>query len=302
MAEAAATLTHGRAGPEGPSRVVILGARGFIAGALARRLASEGQEVLAVSSGALDLADPESGRRLAELLRDGDAVVATAALTPERGRDTATLIRNLRMAESIAAAIAARSLGHVIYFSSDSVYGGAASVISEATPAAPADLYGLMHRAREIALKEASDRAKVPFCILRPCAVYGPGDTHNSYGPNRFIREALKGGRIQVFGLGEETRDHVFIDDVADLTTRVIRQASAGVLNLASGETVSFGDLARRIAKLSGGNPAIESLERRGPVTHRAFDTAALRAAFPSFKPTPLDTGLRTTVAVCRSS
>jgi UDP-glucose 4-epimerase len=290
-------LTHGNDTPAAPSRVVILGARGFVAPALSAGLAADGIRVLVVGSGAVDLCDPSSAARIASLIEPGDAVVMAAALTPEKGRDAATMIRNMRMAEHVAAALQGRAAAQLVYFSSDSVYESQPSPIRESTPAAPVDLYGLMHRAREVALGEAAAKAGLPFCVLRPCAIYGPGDTHNSYGPNRFIRTSLKEGRIQVFGLGEETRDHVYIADVVALTKAAIARRSAGMLNVVSGETISFGDLARKIVALTGGKSAVESLPRKGAVTHRVFDASGMRASFPGHVPTRLDAGLASTVA-----
>ena len=46
-----------------------------------------------------------------------------------------------------------------------------------------------MHLQREIMLKKYF---KSHFCIIRPTLVYGPGDTHKGYGPNKFINLALK--------------------------------------------------------------------------------------------------------------
>jgi UDP-glucose 4-epimerase len=289
-------LVHGLKSPTRPARVVILGARGFVAPSLAASLANDRVDVLAIGSSAMDLCDPDSGPRLAAILRGGDVVVMTAALTPEKGRDIATMMRNLRMAEHVAAAIGGIPLAQLVYFSSDAVYGGQLSHATESTPASPADLYGLMHRAREVALMDAAGKAGVPACVLRPCAIYGPGDTHNSYGPNRFVRGALKAGTIQVFGLGEETRDHVYIADVVELTRGVIARRSAGVLNIVSGEAVSFGDMAGKVSRLTGGKAKIESLPRTGAVTHRTFDPASMRVSFPEHVPTRLEHGLAETV------
>ena len=38
------------------------------------------------------------------------------------------------------------------------------------------------------------------FTILRPTLVYGPGDTHNGYGPNMFLRAVNSGENIDLFG------------------------------------------------------------------------------------------------------
>ena len=156
-----------------------------------------------------------------------------SALTPDKGRDSGTLMRNLAMCRAVCEATRAVEIAQLVYASSDAVYSFATTLISEATPPVPIDLYGVMHRARELML---ASEAKAPVAVLRLTAIYGAGDTHNSYGPNRFLRQALKDGRIALFGNGEETRDHLHVDDAVDLILKVISHGSTGALNLASGK------------------------------------------------------------------
>lgn len=285
-------LTHLQPSSAVPDRVVILGAGGFVARALAARLAAGGIPVLAVSSRQVDLSTPGAAAALGALLRTSDAVVMTSALTPDKGRDAATLMKNLRMAESVAAALALRPCVQLVYLSSDAVYDWRHPLISEATAPSPTDLYSTMHLAREQMLRAATSETKVPFCILRPCAIYGPGDTHNGYGPNRFARTALAEGRIRLFGAGEETRDHVFIEDVVTMIDLVLRHQSTGVLNLVSGRSPSFAEVANLVARNGARPVTLEYLPRSGIITHRHFDPTALFRAFPRFSPTPLETGL----------
>src|SRR5262249_40476992 len=145
--------------------------------------------------------------------------------------------RNLAMVRAVCEATRNVALAQLVYASSDAVYSFDTALISEETPAVPLDLYGVMHRARELVL---AAEAKAPLAILRFTAVYGTGDTHNSYGPNRFLRQALKDGRIALFGNGEETRDHLYIDDAVDLVLKAITHGSTGLINLASGSSVPF--------------------------------------------------------------
>jgi len=200
-------------------------------------------------------------------------------------------MKNLRMAENVAAALAAKPLAHLVYLSSDAVYDWRHPLISEATTPSPTDLYSTMHLAREQVLATAT--TKIPYAVLRPCAVYGPGDTHNSYGPNRFARTARTEGKIKLFGAGEETRDHVFIDDVASIIALALSHRSTGVLNIVSGRSATFGEVAAQVAALNPRPVAIEALPRGGAVTHRHFDATALARAFPSHRPTNLADGLR---------
>lgn len=290
-------LTHLQSSPAAPARVVLLGASGFIARALAEKLTAAKVSVLTISSQQVDLAAPDAGAKLAGLLQPGDAVVMTSALTPDKGRDTATLMKNLRMAESVAAALAAKPATHFVYLSSDAVYDWRHPLISEATAPSPTDLYSTMHLAREQVLAAATTATKVPYCILRPCAVYGLGDTHNGYGPNRFARTAVAEGKIKLFGGGEETRDHVFIDDVVAVIELALRHRSTGLLNVVSGRSATFAEVAAAIAALCPRPVAIEPQPRGGPVTHRHFDASALLGSFPGHRPTALATGLPRLVA-----
>lgn len=285
-------LTHLNSSPISPARVVILGAKGFVARALTAKLAEDGIAVLAISSRELDLTLPTAGPTLAASLKPSDALVMTAALTPEKGRDISTLMRNLRMAESVAAALAIHPCAHFVYLSSDAVYDWRQPTISELVAPSPTDLYSTMHLTREQMFVAATAAAKVPLCILRPCAVYGAGDTHNSYGPNRFARTASSEGNIRLFGGGEETRDHVYIDDVAAVITLSIRHRSTGTINVASGRSYAFAEVANAITQLAPRPVTTESLPRTGAVTHRHFDIAQLQQAFPRHTMTDLSTGL----------
>jgi UDP-glucose 4-epimerase len=286
-------LTHRNLKPVVPTRIVVLGRDGFVPRALVQSLTKTGWPVLALGKDTIDLTHESAASKLSGLLRDTDAVVFTSALTPEKGRDTATLIKNLRMAESVAAAIAAKPFGQLIYFSSDSVYGWQSSVLSEATPPSPDGLYGVMHLAREIGLREVCKKAGIPFAVLRACAIYGFGDTHKAYGPNRFVRTAVESRRIEMFGAGDDSRDHVYIDDVVAITRLVLEHRSEGLLNLVSGNAVTFGHIAEEIVRLIGSPVTLVPVHRPGPATHRSFLTDARSSAFPKFSPTPLPTGLR---------
>jgi nucleoside-diphosphate-sugar epimerase len=293
-------LSHLLAEPRPPQRVVVLGSAGFIGRGVAAAASGKGWTCLALSRKDVDLADPGAAETLRPLLKPGDSLVVAAALTPDRGRDVATLMTNLRMAEALSKVLGDAACAQVVYLSSDAVYDGAQPLISEGVAPSPTDLYSLMHVARERILAHAAGASGIPYCVLRPSAVMGPGDTHNSYGPNRFIRSALKDRRIKLFGGGEEMRDHAFVEDVVALVTLVLEHRSAGVLNAASGQSVSFHELAGQIAALVGGGVELENLPRSGPITHRHFDTTNRTRAFPRFRPTRLEEALERTVAGLR--
>jgi nucleoside-diphosphate-sugar epimerase len=134
--------------------------------------------------------------------------------------------------------------------------------------------------------------------VLRPCAVYGAGDTHNSYGPNRFLRTAIEQKKITLFGAGEEQRDHLFIGDLTQIIRLCLLHRSTGVLNVVSGSSVSFRNVAERVIALLRDDVELVCLPRTSQITHRHFDNTASLRAFPGFEPTSTEEGLRRTVGL----
>ena len=120
-------MTQQNAMPKIPARVVLLGVRGFIGTALKKQLEAQGVPMLALTSAEIDLAAVGAADALAALIRPTDAVVMLAALTPDKGRDVATLIKNLAMMQSVCAALEKTGCAHLVYFSTDGVYDTAAS-------------------------------------------------------------------------------------------------------------------------------------------------------------------------------
>lgn len=282
-------------------RVVILGARGFIARALTEDLRSRDVPVRPVSSEDIDLTSDGASSALTALLEEEDSVVMTSTLTPDKGRNIATFMKNVKMADHVCQALAVRPCLHVVYISSDAVYATSPRPLSEDTPTTPTDLYALMHIVREQMLGHITKERSIPWSVVRPSAIYGAGDTHNSYGPNRFVRSALSAGTIRLFGEGEEQRDHVYIDDVVAVLRSVLETRHPGVLNVVSGRAVSFRDVADCVARHADTPVRIETAPRTGPVTHRPFDATRLRAAFPQLAATSIEAGIAQTVAALKS-
>lgn len=285
-------LQHHHSVATKPQRVVVIGATGFVGGGLIRQLVHEQVEHLAIGSREIDLLQPESIAQLKQTVCEGDSLVIASCLTPDKGKDVATMMKNLVMVQHLAAFLEEARCEHVVYVGSDAVYDPRESLLRESSSQQPSDLWSVSHTARERILSFATAKTKTPLCIVRPSTIYGAADTHNAYGPNRFMRTAIKDRKITLFGGGEETRDHVYIDDVSRLLALCLLHRSAGVLNAVSGEAVTFRQLADKIVQLAGPDVGIECLPRGSAITHRFFDVTERIKAFPSFAPTPLDAGL----------
>jgi nucleoside-diphosphate-sugar epimerase len=283
-------IEHLNALPQRPARVVIAGAAGFVGNAIASRLERDATSVLRLSRREVDLGGVDAHDRLAALLRPGDVFVAAAARAPCRNADL--LVENMAIARTLVLALAAVPPAHVVNISSDAVYADSPEPLTETSCASPGTLHGAMHLAREVMLATG---LQAPLLHLRPSLLYGAADPHNGYGPNRFRRLAARGEDIVLFGEGEERRDHVYIDDLAELAARSIFMRSRGVLNVATGEVHSFRAIAERVAALSRRTIGIRGTTRSGPMPHngyRPFDVALCMKAFPDFRYTRLDEGL----------
>lgn len=283
-------LEHLHPSPISPSRAVIVGAGGFVGAATAERLKARGVNVLALTSEDIDLLSEEAASKLASIFREFDTVVFVAAKAPVKNNDM--LVDNLRMASAICTSVSLAKVAHLVYISSDAVYADSEEPLRETSCAEPESLHGVTHLAREVMLRES---CKVPVCILRPTLIYGARDPHNGYGPNRFRRLAHRGEEIVLFGSGEEQRDHVYIDDVAEIIARCVVHKSQGILNIATGTVTSFADIAIMVVALIPGSTTIKNTERSGPMPHRgyrAFESSSTALAFPDFCYTSLDKGL----------
>lgn len=276
-------LEHLNSSPQKPARVIVIGAAGFVGGAVAKRLEQDGISVVKISRREIDLLSPDATEKLSKILKADDVVVAAAARAPVK--DSAMLVENMIMARAMVRALA--SVAHVVNISSDAVYADSDLPLTESSCAEPGSLHGAMHLAREVMFRA---ELKAPLAILRPTLIYGSADPHNGYGPNRFRRLSAANEPIVLFGEGEERRDHVWISDVAELVVRVLYRKSKGVLNVATGTVHSFREIAERFSK------NIKTTARSGPMPHkgyRPFDPAGTRKAFPDFRYTPLDEGLK---------
>jgi UDP-glucose 4-epimerase len=284
-------LTLNSPKPTNPERVVLMGADGFVGGATLARLQAAGMTVDPLTRHNLDLLAPGAAQQLAPHLSPTSLLIVISALAPVK--NIPMLLDNLRMMQAVIEAVKTSPVAHIIYISSDAIYRDAREPMTEAFPAEPGSLHGVMHLAREVMLK--NELAGIPQAFIRPTLIFGPADPHNGYGPNRFVRQAKAGQEIKLFGEGEELRDHIFIDDVAEIVSRCVLHRATGIVNAVTGTVTSFKEIAEMAAARFEPHVKVVGTPRHGPMPHggyRAFDPALLRRLFPDFRPVTLAAGL----------
>jgi UDP-glucose 4-epimerase len=280
-----------------PARVVILGASGFLGRALHARLAGDGVAVVAHSSRTLDLTRADALAVLDPVLGPETALVFASALTPDRGQTPATLLANTTMAANLASYLEGRRLGRLVYVGSDAAYGFGEPPVTEDTPVSPAGYYAIGKYVGERVMEQTARAGGMPLLTLRVTGVYGPGDPHASYGPNAFARSLARDRTVRIFGAGEEERDHLYVDDAARVIAGLLRGGADGVYNVATGQSQAFADVVKTIRDLVPYEVTVTSVARKGPITHRRFDTGRLTRALPELRFTRIREGLRATLA-----
>jgi UDP-glucose 4-epimerase len=144
----------------------------------------------------------------------------------------------------------------LVLCSSAAVYGAPDALpIGESAPVRPISAYGWHKQAKERLLSEYVALYGLTGSAARIFSTFGPG--LNQLAVFDLARKGLK-GELQLEGTGRETRDYLYIVDVAAaLKTIAVSAPGAGeAINVASGVETEIADLARRIAAYFGKSQA----------------------------------------------
>ena len=271
-------------------RVVVIGSKGFVGSSICEILQKNNITFLEISRNDVNFDKDDALAKLSNLINEEDFIIIAAAQAPVKNNKM--LLDNISMMNIIINSISEKSVKRVVYISSDAVYSDSKSHLNENSAVEPQSLHGIMHLTREIMLKQINN---IQLSIIRPTLIYGNKDPHNGYGPNQFFRLAQSNKNIILFGKGEELRDHVSIDDVAQLTVDLTLSNFEGVLNIASGKVKSFREVAILVKNLYGNKINVLETQRVGEMPHggyRSFDISKLHNLYPNFKITSLEDGV----------
>jgi UDP-glucose 4-epimerase len=281
-----------------PGRVIILGHSGFIGGSLMRWLAARGgDEAVGRSLHAIDLADRDSAKTLIPLLDRDTAIVMCAAIKRQAGDTLECCRQNIAMTMNLSEVITACPIRRLIFMSSAAVYGEDIEnlAITEATPINIRSYYGLAKiTSEQIYSKVMADTGGSLVC-LRPPTVYGPGEQSPSYGVGSFLRKAVAGESITLWGDGTELRGMVFIDDLVEVIGRLLWDDFAGCLVVAPSRSYSFKEALDVVQRLLPMPAPVYTRERSKQKVDNVFDNQRLRHLMPDLRFTDLARAVRLT-------
>lgn len=231
------------------NKVLVTGAAGFIGSAVARRLLSDGLDVVGLDNLndyyspelklarlrrvgpdmrflKMDLADREAMAQLFERERF-DLVINLAAQAGVRysiDHPQSYMDSNLQGFLNVLEGCRHTGVNHLVYASSSSVYG-----LNEQAPFSecdgvdhPVSLYAATKRANELMAHAYSELYGLPSTGLRFFTVYGPWGRPDM-SPYLFIDAIMNGRPIKVFNHGDMLRDFTYIDDIVEGVVRISR-------------------------------------------------------------------------------
>ncbi|MBK9517455.1 MAG: NAD-dependent epimerase/dehydratase family protein [Anaeromyxobacter sp.] len=203
-------------------------------------------------------------------------------------------------------AVAAGSVKRVLFASSGGATYGDTPVIPtpESHPQQPLSVYGASKAASELYLGVYQANYGIPFAALRYANVYGPRqDPHGEAGVVAiFCGRLLDGAPCTIYGDGGQTRDYVFVGDVARANLLAAERGFAGALNVGTGRETDVNDLYARLARAAGSTtPAVHAEARLGEQRRSCISPAAAAAALGWRPEVSLDDGLARTLAFFRA-
>lgn len=252
---------------------LITGGAGFIGTALANHLIATGHGVRVLddlSAGDSRGLDPQVAfargdvrdiPKLWGLLRGVDCVYHLAARVSVPESILYPVEYNMvNVGGTVALMTAIRDAGvrRVILASSGAAYGEqSVQPVAETATMRPTSPYAVSKLAAEYYVQAIGALWKIESVVLRIFNAYGPGQqlppSHAPVIP-RFIKAALSGGSLVIFGNGKQSRDFVYIDDVVRALARAAQaqNVDGAVVNIGSGRDVTMTQLVDEIASLTG--------------------------------------------------
>jgi UDP-glucose 4-epimerase len=193
----------------------------------------------------------------------------------------------------------------IIFSSSAALYGSPKYLpIDEKHPVAPVSPYGLSKLCAEFYIKLFSELYNLNFTILRYSNVFGHRqDVNGEAGVIAiFIERLLKGDSINIYGDGLQTRDFIFVRDVARANVAALTHGDNNIINISSQTQISILDTVKEITKLLNvSNTPIYLDERPGDIKHSILSNEYAKEILKWKPEYCLATGLNEMVEYCQS-
>ncbi|MFC4989070.1 NAD-dependent epimerase/dehydratase family protein [Saliphagus infecundisoli] len=251
-------------------RILVTGGGGFIGSNFVRRIAPHADVTVldAFTSGNLrnmegidgvtvETGDIQDQAFVDRVMAGQDVLVHMAAMAGvQRTIDhpSQTLEVNVEGTRIVLFSALEAGIDRVLFTSTSEMYGDLSEPpYREDGPIAPKTNYAVAKAVNERYVEAYCTEAGVPYTIVRYFNVYGPNQdgSTDGYVVPKFVRSALGGGRVLVYGSGRQTRDFTYIDDAIDGTIRALGPAGRNdTFNIGTGRETSIRELAELVTEV----------------------------------------------------
>lgn len=195
-------------------------------------------------------------------------------------------------------------VGRFVFASSGAPAGEVEPPIHEELPAHPVSPYGASKLAGEGYCSSYFKTFAVDTVSLRFGNVYGPGSKHKSSVVAKFIRKAINGETLEIYGDGSQTRDFIYIDDLIDAVVNAANIPAIGgeVFQIASNKETTVSEMVGMLLPILKNEgvqiPEIINSEKRlGDVSRNYSDTSKANRILKWKPKVYLSEGLKKTVS-----
>jgi len=187
----------------------------------------------------------------------------------------------------------------VIFASSGATFGTPERLpIADDTPQHPSSPYGITKMTGEQYLRFYKASRGLDFTALRYGNVYGPRQDPNGEAGviSIFIGKFLAHEPVRIDWDGDQTRDYVFVEDVARVNLAALERGSGGCYVIGTGVRTSVNQIYRRLVEITGFEaPVIHAPQRPGDARDAQFDPTRARLELGWTPSTDLPDGIHAT-------
>ncbi len=285
------------------AKIFITGIGGFVGRAIGRRAVEMGYEVTRGDRNGSQLegaqvakGDIRDRAAMLAMTKDVDYVIHVAAITSnlefEKRLDLCYDV-NVNGFNSMISAARENGCRRFVYASSSAMYKDRFSEDTVLDMHGQKNHYAKTKMINEMIAQSYNDLGLLEAVGTRYFNVYGPGEKQKGdYASiiTIFIEQILAGKPITIYGSGEQSRDLIHVDDVANITLELLKKGEPGIYNVGTGKSTTYNEIADLVS-------SAEKIHEKNPLTSYQLltkaDTRKLLSAIGGYKFKDIKEGVR---------
>jgi len=289
------------------AKILVTGGTGFIGSHVVDLLISKGHKVVILSK-STDNRNPKAKFYKGDIRKDAERIIkkekpqscihlaAQISVTKSFNDPVYDASVNILGSLNLLNECKKNKVKKFIYISTAAKYGNPQKKkVSEDHPCNPMSPYGISKHAFEHYLPIFN----VDYVILSLANVYGPRQSPKGEAGviALFIDKLKQGKTCTIYGDGKQTRDFVYVKDVAEAIVKALGKTKSKSYNLGSGKASSINQLFATLHKFIGKGKKRHEKARTGEIRAMVFDISKAKKELKWAPKTSLAKGLKETIA-----